>query len=183
MNAVSLAKASVRPGGHVGVFSRLSKITQHTRYHPSSAAAKSQTHFLSVALAIQGQRRNSWRPGTRGRVTFLHRNVDLAVYAQQSTSSSTPFHHRRVGLPGNCGTGRSVSVCAATKGLKQEQDRDHSPSRRMAGILRLIERTLSDREFRVSEGSAVAAARTVTDVLAGAQQIDSAICSLVAADL
>ena len=189
-NAVRLAKAQ-RPAGAVtlGVFSRLSKITPaYLGIIRRVLLRNPQTYFL---VGGTGDPRTTQEfmaaPELAGRVTFLHRNVDLAVYAHAIDVFVDTFPFigalacREIAAQGV----PVISLRSNEWGLKQEQDRDPlSIAEDEPAFLRLIERTLSDREFRRERGvAAVAAARTVTDVLAGAQQIDSAICSLVAADL
>jgi len=175
------------PAGTItlGVFSRLSKITpaylgvvRHVLLHHPG------THFLIGGTgdprAVQDFMA---RPELKGRMTFLHRNVDLAVYAHviDIFIDTFPFigalacrEIAAQGVP-------VLSLRSNEWGLKQEQDRDPlSIAEDEPALLRLIARTLQDREFRNARAAgAVAAADAITDVASSAREIDAAMSALV----
>ena len=186
---VRLARAQLPAGAFtLGVFSRLSKITPaYLGVIRRVLLRNPQTHFL---VGGTGDPRTVQEfmaaPELKGRVTFLHRNVDLAVYARAIDMfvDTFPFIGALACREIAAQNVPVLSLRSNEWGLKQEQDRDPlSIADDEPALLRLIERTLFDQEFRRQRGvAAAAAAKAVTDVLASARQIDGAICALVAAD-
>jgi hypothetical protein len=182
--AIEEARAAL-PWTVLGVFSRLSKITpayldlvRHVLLHHPG------THFLVGGTGDpRAVQEFAARPELEGRVTFLHRNVDLAVYAHviDIFIDTFPFigalacrEIAAQGVP-------VLSLRSNEWGLKQEQDRDPlSIADDEPALLRLIARTLNEQEFREARAAAaVAAADAITDVLASAREVDAALSGAV----
>jgi hypothetical protein len=187
---VGLAKAELPAGAlTLGVFSRLSKITPaYLGIIRRVLLRNPQTHFLVGGTGDPRMVQEFMAaPELEGRVTFLHRNVDLAVYGRAIDVfvDTFPFIGALACREIAAQNVPVLSLRSNEWGLKQEQDRDPlSIAEDEPAFLRLIERTLFDREFRHQRGvAAAAAAKGVTEVLASARQIDGAICSLLSRHL
>ena len=185
---VAQARAGLPAGAFtLGVFSRLSKITpaylglvrRLLLRHP-------QMHFLAGGTG-DPRMVQAFMTATElaGRVTFLHRNVDLAVYAHAIDVFVDTFPFigalacREIAAQGV----PVLSLRSNEWGLKQEQDRDPlSIAEDEPGLERLIERTMHEPEFRRARGAAAAvAADAVTDASVSAREIDAALCTTLGA--
>jgi hypothetical protein len=186
--AIAQARAGLPAGAFtLGVLSRLSKITpaylglirRLLLRHP-------QMHFLVGGTGDPGMV-HTFMTATElaGRVTFLHRNVDLAVYAHAIDVFVDTFPFigalacREIAAQGV----PVLSLRSNEWGLKQEQDRDPlSIAEDEPGLERLIERAMHEPEFRRERAAAAAAAAdAVTDASASAREIDAALCTTLGA--
>jgi len=169
----------------VGVFTRLIKITpayfdlmrRVLMEHPATHLLVGGTGDPRAVQAFMA------KPELAGRVTFLHRNVDLAVYgcAIDIFIDTFPFigalacrEIAAQGVP-------VLSLRSHEWGLKQDQDRDPSSiAEDIPSFLALIARTVRNPAVRRARAlDAAASLNVVTDVAASAREVDAAIAPLV----
>lgn len=173
------------PGGAqvIGVFTRLIKITPaYLGVIREVLLRHARAHFLVGGTGDpRALREFMAAPELAGRVTFLHRNVDLAVYAHALDLFVDTFPMigglacREIiaqGIP-------VLSLRSNEWGLKQEQDRDPvSVADDERGLLALIDRALTEPDFhRERAAAAVARIGSISDVDTSAAEIDAAMIS------
>ena len=180
------ARASLPEGAQViGIFTRLIKITpSYLSLIRSVLLRRPGVHFL---VGGTGDPRLLYEfmaaPELAGRITFLHRNVNLAVYAHAIDLFVDTFPFIG-GLACREIVAQGVPIFSLRSNewsLKQEQDRDPaSIANDEQGLLLLIDRALSEPEFhRACAAAATATIGAISDVDTSASEIDAAVVSVL----
>ena len=169
----------------IGVFTRLIKITPPYLNIIRRVLLKlPQTHLLVGGTGDPRPMQEFMAaPELAGRITFLHRNVDLAVYAHAIDIFVDTFPMIG-GLACREIAAQGVPVLSLRSNewtLKQDQDRDPlSIAENEPALLQLIERAVVDLEFRhLCAVAAVSATTAISDVAISAREVDSKIVAVL----